>query len=120
MPALRSGPYALLLGLATVDENSSQGLTKAQLIEAAQPHCDSSFTAPSDPTKFYTAWNSMKTLVQKDLVYEHGRPLRRYALSEDGWEVAKRIQKTLPGADQNYLAFGHESVCFLLYWSLFV
>ena len=103
-----------------MDENSSQGLTKAQLIEAAQPHCDSSFTAPSDPTKFYTAWNSMKTLVQKDLVYEHGRPLRRYALSEDGWEVAKRIQKTLPGADQNTLAFGHESVCFLLYWSLFV
>jgi hypothetical protein len=32
--------------------------------------------APPDPTKFYTAWNSMKTLIQKDLVYEHGRPLR--------------------------------------------
>ncbi|KMU82747.1 crossover junction endonuclease mus-81 [Coccidioides immitis H538.4] len=71
IPTLRSGPYALLLALATLEEKSSIGATKAQLIEAAQPHCDTSFTAPSDPTKFYTAWNSMKTLVTKDLVYEH-------------------------------------------------
>lgn len=42
----------------------------------------------------------MKTLIQKDLVYEHGRPLRKYLLSEEGWEVAKRLQKTLPGAVQ--------------------
>lgn len=101
VPALRSGAYALLLGLATIGENASQGMTKAHLIEVAQPHCDSSFTAPTDPTKFYTAWNSMKTLIQKDLVYEHGRPLRKYALSEDGWEVAKRIQKTLPGFSES-------------------
>lgn len=89
-----------MLGLGTQDENASQGMTKAQLIEVAQPYCDSSFTAPPDPTKFYTAWNSMKTLIQKDLVYEHGRPLRKYLLSEEGWEVAKRLQKTLPGATQ--------------------
>lgn len=105
MPALRSGAYALLLGLATIGENASQGMTKAHLIEVAQPYCDSSFTAPTDPTKFYTAWNSMKTLIQKDLVYEHGRPLRKYALSEDGWEVAKRIQKTLPGASEKTMSF---------------
>lgn len=90
-----------MLGLGTQSENASQGMTKAQLIEVAQPYCDSSFTAPPDPTKFYTAWNSMKTLIQKDLVYEHGRPLRKYLLSEEGWEVAKRLQKTLPGAAQN-------------------
>ncbi|KAJ5643655.1 uncharacterized protein N7484_006162 [Penicillium longicatenatum] len=101
VPALRSGPYAILLALATIGENASQGMAKAQLIDIAQPYCDSSFTAPTDPTKFYTAWNSMKTLIQKDLVYEHGRPLRKYALSEDGWEVAKRIQKTLPGSENS-------------------
>lgn len=100
VPTLRSGPYALILGLGTLPENASQGMTKAQLIETAQPYCDSSFTAPPDPTKFYTAWNSMKTLIQKDFVYEHGRPLRKYLLSEEGWEVAKRLQKTLPGATQ--------------------
>ncbi|KAF3404864.1 Crossover junction endonuclease mus81 [Talaromyces pinophilus] len=94
VPALRSGAYALVLGLSTLDENSSQGMSKAQLIEVAQPHSDSSFTAPSDPTKFYTAWNSMKTLITKELVYEHGRPLRKYALTEEGWECAKRIRNT--------------------------
>jgi crossover junction endonuclease MUS81 len=92
VPALRSGAYALVLALATLDENNTQGLTKTETIELAQPHCDASFTAPSDPTKFYTAWNSMKTLVGKDLVYERGRPLKRYMLTDDGWEVARGMQ----------------------------
>jgi crossover junction endonuclease MUS81 len=47
----------------------------------------------------------MKTLLQKELVYDHGRPLRRYALTEEGWEVAKRIKKTLPGGGSNALTF---------------
>jgi crossover junction endonuclease MUS81 len=101
VPALRSGAYGLLLGLATLDENSSLGMTKAQLIDVAQPHCDASFTVPADPTKFYTAWNSMKTLVQKDLVYEYGRLLRRYLLTDEGWEIAKRIQKTTTQGSSN-------------------
>lgn len=37
----------------------------------------------------------MKTLLNKDLVYEKGRPLRHYFLTEEGWEVAKRIKQTL-------------------------
>ena len=92
VPSLRSGPYALILALSSLPEGQSLGLTKAQLIEQAQEHCDSSFTAPVDTTKYYTAWNSMKTLVDKDLVYEQGRPLRRYLLSDEGWEVAKKIR----------------------------
>lgn len=97
VPPLRSGAYALIVALATLDEDASTGMTKADTIDRAQPHCDNSFTAPSDPTKFYTAWNSMKTLVDKDFVYEHGRPLRRYMLTEDGWEVAKRMQAAVSG-----------------------
>ncbi|KAI1434499.1 hypothetical protein GGR50DRAFT_687575 [Xylaria sp. CBS 124048] len=92
VPTLRSGAYALILGLATLDEDAHVGLTKPQLIEVAQPHCDASFTAPSHTTSFYTAWNSMRTLIDKDLVFERGRPLRRYALSDDGWEVARRLK----------------------------
>ena len=99
VPALRSGAYGLVLALSTLDENAQSGITKAQTIELAQPHSDSSFTAPSDPTKFYTAWNSMKTLIEKDLVYEKGRPLKKYALTEEGWEVAKRIKNSI-GAGQ--------------------
>lgn len=39
----------------------------------------------------------MKTLEGKDLVYEKGRPLRRWFLTEDGWEVAKRIRAVKEG-----------------------
>ncbi|KAL1990910.1 hypothetical protein VTN49DRAFT_5913 [Thermomyces lanuginosus] len=94
VPTLRSGPYALLIALAKESGNSSHGMTKSALIEAAQPYCDSSFTVPSDPSKFHTAWNSMKTLIQKDLVYEQGRPLKRYFLTDEGWEVARRVMET--------------------------
>ncbi|KAI1499156.1 crossover junction endonuclease MUS81 [Biscogniauxia marginata] len=95
VPTLRSGAYALIIALSSLEEGTRIGMTKARLIEAAQKHCDTSFTAPSDPTKFYTAWNSMKTLLDKDLVYERGRPLRRYTLTDEGWEVARRIQQTI-------------------------
>jgi crossover junction endonuclease MUS81 len=95
VPGLRTGAYALVLALATLDENKAAGLTKQELIELAQPHCDSSFTAPSQANKFYTAWNSMKNLEAKDLVYIKGRPTKRYGLTDEGWEVAKRIKKTL-------------------------
>lgn len=94
VPTFRSGAYALIIGLSTLPEDASRGMAKTELIQVSQPHCDSSLTAPSDPTKFYTAWTSMKTLIQKELVYESGRPLRRYALSDDGWDVARRIKET--------------------------
>lgn len=105
VPTLRSGPYALLLALSSMPEDSLQSLTKAQVIELAQPYCDSSFTVPSESGKFYTAWNSMTTLVNKDLVQEKGRPLRKYTLSEEGWEVA-RIMRAAEGHESREKAAG--------------
>ncbi|KAK0631941.1 ERCC4 domain-containing protein [Immersiella caudata] len=93
VPAYRSGAYALVLALSLQDENDTVGLTKASLIDVAQQYCDASFTAPPDPSKYYTAWNSIKTLEQKELVFERGRPLKRYCLTDEGWEVAKRIRE---------------------------
>ncbi|KAL8847060.1 MAG: hypothetical protein Q9221_007879 [Calogaya cf. arnoldii] len=95
VPQLRSGAYALILGLASIDD--SECVSRKQLIELAQPHCDASFTATKDTTTFYTAWNSMKTLVEKDLVKETSRPQRRYALTDEGWEVAGKLQKVGKG-----------------------
>ncbi|KUI66402.1 Crossover junction endonuclease MUS81 [Cytospora mali] len=93
VPALRSGAYALVVALSSMPPDARVRMDKADLIEAAQPYCDSSFMAPSEPGKFYTAWSSMKTLITKDLVYETGRPTKKYALTDEGWEVAKRIQE---------------------------
>ena len=39
----------------------------------------------------------MTSLVNKDLVQEKGRPLRKYALTEDGWEVARKIRAAQAG-----------------------
>ena len=97
VPSLRSGPYALVLALSSMPEESLQSLSKKEIIELAQPHCEASFTVPSESGKLYTAWNSMATLVNKDLVQEKGRPLRKYVLTEDGWEVARRIKAVQAG-----------------------
>ncbi|KAL6718781.1 Crossover junction endonuclease mus81 [Lecanora helva] len=93
VPTLRTGPYAIIIALSSLPEDSLQSLTKAELIALAQPHSESSFTVPSEAGKFYTAWNSMKQLLDKDLVQERGRPLRKYALTDEGWEVARRMKK---------------------------
>ncbi|RMD41443.1 hypothetical protein DV735_g3704, partial [Chaetothyriales sp. CBS 134920] len=93
VPKFRSGPFALLLALGTLNREQGQAVSKTDLIALAQPNCDSSFTAPSDPTKFFTAWNSMKTLENKELVCTKGHPTKRYYLSDEGWEVALRLKQ---------------------------
>lgn len=92
VPKYKSGPYGLILALSSADENSTVGMTKNQLIDLAQPHCDTSYTVPQDTRGFYTAWNSMKTLIQKGIVTEHGRPTRRYQLTDEGWEIARGMR----------------------------
>jgi crossover junction endonuclease MUS81 len=97
VPKQRSGPYALILALASLDPESDRALSKSELIELAQPHCDASFTVGSDTTKHFTAWNSMKTLESKELVCTKGHPTKRYYLSDEGWDVALACKKILEG-----------------------
>lgn len=92
VPKQESGAYAILMALSSLNENSDQRLSKSEICLLAQEHCEASFTVPSEPGKYYTAWNSMKTLEEKDLVYSKGRPQRKYQLTEEGWEVARRIR----------------------------
>ncbi|KAL8867714.1 MAG: hypothetical protein Q9174_005481, partial [Haloplaca sp. 1 TL-2023] len=99
VPKLRSGAYALILALATIDD--TECVTKAQLIEMAQPLCDSSFVAASDATKTYNAFASMKTLVEKDLVKETHRTQKRYALTDEGWELASKLRNAQEGDQES-------------------
>ncbi|KAL8714957.1 MAG: hypothetical protein Q9225_006486, partial [Loekoesia sp. 1 TL-2023] len=104
VPQLRSGPYAILLALGSIGE--SDMVSKQQLIELAQPHCDASFLAPRDTTSFHTAWSSMKTLLNKDLVKETRGPQRRYSLTDDGWDVAEKMKRVGKG-EQEELGVSH-------------
>ena len=92
VPKRRSGAYAIVMALSTIPEESRNGMTKAEVISIAHEWSDHSFTAPSDPKSWYTAWGSMKTLESKEIVYISGKPTKKYALTEDGWELAKRIR----------------------------
>lgn len=91
VPTLGSGAYAIVMALASLGEDSP-GVHKDEVIRLAQPYTESSFTAASHANKFYTAWNSMKTLEDKDIVHARGKP-KRYFLLDEGWEVARRMQK---------------------------
>lgn len=108
VPAFRSGAYALIVALSNMPDNGPEGMAKLDLIDKAQPHCNSSFTA-SEPGSFYTAWSSMKTLLTKELVYERGRPTKRYALTEEGRDVAIRIQEANENSTSNAEARTNDS-----------
>lgn len=86
MPQARSGAYAILLALVLAIDNplacTQVYMGKSEISRAAKPFSDTSFTS-SEKGSYYTAWNSMKTLVNKGLVYATGNP-QRYCLTEEG------------------------------------
>ncbi|KAJ3584928.1 hypothetical protein NHX12_013651 [Muraenolepis orangiensis] len=73
----RSGGYAVLLTLYRhVQILGDKGyMFKMELQNEAQLLCDKSFTAPDLGSK-YTAWSSVSTLIQKDLVVKTHNPAR--------------------------------------------
>ncbi|CAK7233588.1 Crossover junction endonuclease mus81 [Sporothrix curviconia] len=96
VPVLRQGGYAIIMALSSPEAEGRGWMAKAEIIELAQPHCDASFTV-RPPGKFYTAWESVKTLLNHDLIAERGRPAKRYALTEEGWEVAAKLRQAVLG-----------------------
>ncbi|KAF9349053.1 Crossover junction endonuclease mus81, partial [Mortierella sp. AD094] len=89
VPTYRSGAYAILLTLLDAATTSADGsLTKYEITTRGQIYCDVSLTNP-DHGKFYTGWNSMKTLLDKNLVY---RSSSKFYLTEEGTDIAKRVR----------------------------
>lgn len=86
IPQQGSGPHGILIGLLLAVKDPATTiqvfLTKGELIRAAQPYCSSSYDR-SERGTFVTAWNGMKTLVNKGYVVVQGSP-HRYCLTEDG------------------------------------
>ncbi|KAF9941355.1 Crossover junction endonuclease mus81 [Mortierella alpina] len=95
VPTYRSGPYAILLALLDAKETNGENcLTKHQITSQGQIYCDASLTNP-EHGKFYTAWNSMKTLLGKNLVYQSGH---KYYLTEEGATIAATMKEADPTA----------------------
>lgn len=86
IPTFRSGAHAILLALL----EGGESMSKSEIIKNGQVYCDSSFTIPeSNRTQYsYTAWNSIKILIQKELVEKKGT---KYSLTEPGHQLAENI-----------------------------
>ncbi|KAA0723047.1 Crossover junction endonuclease MUS81 [Triplophysa tibetana] len=91
VPLKRSGGYAALLTLYRhAQMPGSKGfMFRNELQTEAQPLCDKSFTVPDLGSK-YTAWSSVSTLIQKDLLVKTHSPAR-YSLTEHGLALAEKL-----------------------------
>uniref|UniRef100_A0A3P9JGL4 Crossover junction endonuclease MUS81 n=1 Tax=Oryzias latipes TaxID=8090 RepID=A0A3P9JGL4_ORYLA len=91
VPQRRSGGHAVLLALYRQSQvlDGRSYMFKLELQAEAQPLCDKSFTVP-DPGSKYTAWSSVSTLIQKNLVLKTHSPAR-YSLTEEGLALARRL-----------------------------
>jgi crossover junction endonuclease MUS81 len=87
IPRYRSGAWAILRALDSLP--GDPGVTKPDIIREAQQYCETSFDVPLQ-NKYYTAWNSMKTLLEKGYVYQD-RSSARYCLTEEGEQIAKGL-----------------------------
>ncbi|KAK7910016.1 hypothetical protein WMY93_014700 [Mugilogobius chulae] len=100
VPQRRSGGYAVLLALYQhcQVEGSKGYMFKLELQTEAQPLCDKSFTVPDLGSK-YTAWSSVSTLIQKNLLIKTHNPAR-YSLTDEGMALAERLDSAERGEEQ--------------------
>uniref|UniRef100_A0A4W4H2C8 Crossover junction endonuclease MUS81 n=1 Tax=Electrophorus electricus TaxID=8005 RepID=A0A4W4H2C8_ELEEL len=97
VPQKRSGAYAVLLTLYRNSQlpGSKGFMFKNELQNEAQSICDKSFTVPDLGSK-YTAWSSVSTLIQKNLLLKTHSPAR-YSLTELGLEKATLAEESGDG-----------------------
>lgn len=91
VPAKNTGGYGILLVLYTQDGDRN-GMTKNEIIRKVTPFCSASFKSNPSTGQFYSAWNSVNTLLKNEYVECHGRPVYYY-LTDKGEEVAKVLKE---------------------------
>lgn len=100
IPPPKSGAYAILVALYMAETNEHlMTLNKQQLQDYAQNYCSSSMTK-SKPNSFYTAWSSIKTLIDKGLVDRQISKNSVYSLTYQGRDLAKKLVEFQEGATQ--------------------
>uniref|UniRef100_A0AAY4A007 Crossover junction endonuclease MUS81 n=1 Tax=Denticeps clupeoides TaxID=299321 RepID=A0AAY4A007_9TELE len=97
VPQKGSGGHAVLLTLyrQSLVPGTKGFMFKNELQTEAQPLCDKSFTVPDLGSK-YTAWSSVTTLIQKELLLKTHNPAR-YSLTELGLDLAERLHEEEKG-----------------------
>lgn len=107
IPTYRSGGYGILLCLLEFQGAGRDVSSKEQICRHAQNFCDASYTQ-ADAGKTYTAFSSMKMLVEKGYVWKNGSPAK-FCLTETGIEIARRLQEARSGETNGSAAAGSSS-----------
>lgn len=97
IPKRKSGGWAMLIALCKYQNGC--GLSKDELITAATPYCEGSFTSNPAARDFYSAWDGMKTLLNHEFVSCRGRP-KIYEITETGLQIAQIILQQEGLADE--------------------
>jgi crossover junction endonuclease MUS81 len=92
VPRKRSGGYAILLVLLEFDRDE-RGMSRDAISSNATPYCSSSFENNPGANQLHSAWNSVKTLINNELVRSQGRPVK-YFLTEEGKTLAQNLKAT--------------------------
>lgn len=97
-----SGSYAILLSLYQHSSSPSdlRFCVRAEIVDNAAALCDVSFEkgssmngghAEGGPASHFSAWNSMKTLVDKGLVESLNKQPKKWRLTDSGYELANKL-----------------------------
>lgn len=95
VPKVRSGAYAILLSLLENLFLLENSMIKDEIIEFGVLYCDTSFKVNPSTNDFFTAWSTMKQLINKELVEEINgkRRPQRYGLTTAGMVLAATLKK---------------------------
>ncbi|KAG5419642.1 MUS81 [Candida metapsilosis] len=89
VPKQRSGAFAIMVALYLKDREG-RGMTREQISQHGAQYSDKAFTTSA--TSMYSAWDSIKTLIKKELVYVTGRSPKMYYLTDEGKELASKLK----------------------------
>lgn len=92
IPRKNSGAYAILLVLLEFDPED-RGMIRDSIAVNARPYCSTSFENNPSANQLHSAWNSIKTLINHELVRAQGRPMKYY-LTEEGKALAENLKQT--------------------------
>ncbi|RKP36400.1 hypothetical protein BJ085DRAFT_14155 [Dimargaris cristalligena] len=89
VPRYRSGAFSILIALHLLTVENRFWFAKNDIIRLAQNFCDATFDLSARGNQ-YTAWSTMKTLVDRELVYRFGNA-GQYMLSAPGEVLALKM-----------------------------
>lgn len=95
IPSEGSGAYAILMALIVAEsEEGTDSMSKQELSMAAQEFATTSITTGTNGSH-YSGWNSVKTLLNKNLVEKSRHRMASFYLTESGRQLALKLYQML-------------------------